>query len=64
MELIIFIAILLVFGFFAYPLIVWFTFIGLYSFLILDAGILFAIVYIAFGVLFLKERYTTKVCKW
>jgi len=60
MEVIIFIAILLVFGFFAYPLIVWFTFIGLYSFLILDAGILFAIAYIAFGVLFLKESIRLK----
>ena len=60
MEVIIFISILLVFGFFAYPLIVWFTFIGLYAFLILDAGIFFAIAYIAFGVLFLKESIRLK----
>ena len=60
MEVIIFISILLVFGFFAYPLIVWFTFIGLYAFLILDAGVFFAISYIAFGVLFLKESIRLK----
>ena len=60
MEVAIFIAILLVFGFYAYPLIVWFTFVGLYSFLLLDAGIVFGIVYILFGVFFLKEDIRLK----
>ena len=60
MEVIIFIAILLIFGFFAYPLIVWFTFIGLYSFLLLDAGFIFGIPYVIFGVLFLKEDIRLK----
>lgn len=60
MELIIFIAILLVFGFFAYPLIVWYTFFGLYSFLFLDAGIVFGIFYVIFGVVFLKEDIRLK----
>ncbi|MGK0256272.1 MAG: acyl-CoA dehydrogenase [Arcobacteraceae bacterium] len=64
MEALIFISVLLVFGFFSYPLIVWVIFIGIYSFLIFDAGIIFGLVYILLSVLFVKDevriQYITK----
>jgi acyl-CoA dehydrogenase len=60
MEALIFISVLLIFGFFSYPLFMWVVFVGLYSFFVFDTGIIFGILTIGFGILFLKEDFRLK----
>ncbi|AXH09478.1 acyl-CoA dehydrogenase [Malaciobacter halophilus] len=45
METLIFFVIVLIFGFFSYPAILWFIFIGLYSLIFFDLSILFWIIF-------------------
>jgi len=60
MESLIFIVVLLGFGFFSLPLIVWLLFIGVYSFFVFDMGVLFLLLLGAVGVLFIKEEIRIK----
>ena len=60
METLIFITVLLIFGFFSYPLFMWFIFIGVYSIVFFDSNLLFWVLYSSFGVLFLIEDIRLK----
>ncbi|MCJ8327752.1 MAG: acyl-CoA dehydrogenase [Campylobacterales bacterium] len=55
METLIFIIILLVFGFYSYPLYVYFVFVGVYSLIYFDTNILYWLVFGSIALVFLKD---------
>ena len=56
METIAFILILIIFGYFSYPLILWFGFIGVYSLVFFDTNVLFWVVFALLAILFLIPK--------
>ena len=56
MEALILLLIILVFGFFSFPLFSYFTLIGVYSFVFLDVGIIFWAVFAILGFVFLVSK--------
>ena len=56
MEALVLLLIILVFGFFSFPLFSYFTLIGVYSFVFLDVGIIFWAVFAALGFVFLISK--------
>ena len=56
MEALVLLLIILVFGFFSFPLFSYFTLIGVYSFVFLDVGIIFWAVFAALGFVFLVSK--------
>lgn len=56
MEALVLLLIILVFGFFSFPLFSYFTLIGVYSFVFLDVGIIFWVVFAALGFVFLISK--------
>ena len=55
METLIFIIILLVFGFYSYPLYAYFVFVGVYSLIYFDTNILYWLVFTSLAIVFLKD---------
>ena len=56
MEALVLLLIILVFGFFSFPLFSYFTLIGVYSFVFLDVGIIFWAVFAVLGFVFLISK--------
>ena len=56
METLAFILILIIFGYFSYPLILWFGFIGGYSLIFFDTNILFWIIFATLAIIFLIPK--------
>mgnify|MGYP002776225729 FL=1 len=56
MEALVLLLIILVFGFFSFPLFSYFTLIGVYSFVFLDVGIIFWAVFAVLGFVFLVSK--------
>ncbi len=56
METLIFALILLIFGFYSYPAILWFVFIGVYSLVFFNTGILFWIVFTILAIAILNKE--------
>ena len=56
METLAFILILIIFGYFSYPLILWFGFIGVYSLIFFDTNILFWIIFTTLAIIFLIPK--------
>jgi len=64
MESLIFIIALFAIGFYAMPLFVWFVFIGIYSFVFFDVGLLYWIIFALFALILLhKPTRTTFISK-
>ena len=58
MEALAFVLILIIFGYFSYPLILWFGFIGVYSLIFFDTNILFWVIFAILAVTFITVSYT------
>jgi acyl-CoA dehydrogenase len=56
METLAFILILIIFGYFSYPLILWFGFIGAYSLVFFDTSVLFWVVFALLAIVFLIPK--------
>jgi len=55
-ETLFFIIILMIFGFYSYPAILWLLFIAIYSVIFYDVGVYFWIVFITFSIFILNEK--------
>ena len=56
METLAFILILIIFGYFSYPLILWFAFIGVYSLVLFDTNVLFWLIFTILAIVFLIPK--------
>ncbi len=56
METLIFALILLIFGFYSYPAVLWFIFIGVYSLVFFNTGILFWIIFTLLAIVILNKE--------
>ncbi|MGB5918944.1 acyl-CoA dehydrogenase family protein, partial [Arcobacter sp.] len=61
MEALAFVLILIIFGYFSYPLILWFGFIGVYSLVFFDTNILFWVIFAILAVTFILQKNRIKI---
>ena len=61
MEALAFVLILIIFGYFSYPLILWFGFIGVYSLIFFDTNILFWVIFAILAVTFIIHKNRIKL---